>query len=66
MWETNLKDSIRATDPVFDRYNCPVFLNLIVTSTNLNKRQKEDIKRLINNNGGVSIYNISFNPMLII
>lgn len=38
---------------MFDKYKCPVFMNLIVTSTNLSKRQKEEIKNLINNNGGV-------------
>ncbi|XP_023248158.1 DNA topoisomerase 2-binding protein 1 [Copidosoma floridanum] len=52
VWDTNLKETVLATDPVFDKFKCPVFLNLIVTSTNLNKRQKEDVKKLVNSNGG--------------
>ncbi|XP_035738544.1 DNA topoisomerase 2-binding protein 1-A-like isoform X1 [Vespa mandarinia] len=52
IWEENLNNFIKADDPIFDKYKCPVFMNLIVTSTNLSKRQKEEIKNLINNNGG--------------
>ncbi|XP_043677454.1 DNA topoisomerase 2-binding protein 1 isoform X1 [Vespula pensylvanica] len=52
IWEENLNNFIKANDPIFDKYKCPVFMNLIVTSTNLSKRQKEEIKNLINNNGG--------------
>lgn len=53
IWETNLKQFVKADDSMFDKYKAPVFLNLVVTSTNLPKRQKEEIKRLINTNGGV-------------
>lgn len=54
VWEANLKEVIKADDKIFDKYKCPVFMNLIVTSTNLHKRQKEEIKRLIHDHGGVS------------
>ncbi|KMQ95888.1 dna topoisomerase 2-binding protein 1-like protein [Lasius niger] len=52
VWEANLKNVIQANDKIFDKYKCPVFMNLIVTSTNLSKRQKEEIKRLIHDHGG--------------
>lgn len=55
VWDTNIKESISAVDSTFEKFRCPVFLNLVVTSTSLNKREKEDIKKLINSNGGVSI-----------
>lgn len=54
VWEENLKKITLANDQIFDKYKCPVFKNLIVTSTNLSKYQKEEIKRLIHNHGGVS------------
>ncbi|XP_016844726.1 DNA topoisomerase 2-binding protein 1-A [Nasonia vitripennis] len=52
VWITNLKDNIPASDKVYDKYKCPVFLNLIVTSTNLPKHKKEEVKRLVNSHGG--------------
>jgi len=54
VWSTNLKQVVKADDKIFDKYKCPVFMNLVVTSTNLPKRQKEDIKHLIHDHGGVS------------
>lgn len=53
VWQANLKNFVKADDSMFSKYKASVFLNLIVTSTNLPKRQKEEIKRLINSNGGV-------------
>ncbi|XP_011691670.1 PREDICTED: DNA topoisomerase 2-binding protein 1 isoform X2 [Wasmannia auropunctata] len=53
VWEANLKEMIRADDKSFDKYKCPVFMNLIVTSTNLPKRQKDEIKQLIHEHGGI-------------
>ncbi|XP_018339764.1 PREDICTED: DNA topoisomerase 2-binding protein 1-A isoform X3 [Trachymyrmex septentrionalis] len=52
-WKANLKEVIKADDKIFDRYKCPVFMNLIVTSTNIQRRQKEEIKRLIQQHGGI-------------
>lgn len=54
VWEANLKELIKADDKIFDNYKCPAFMNLIVTSTNLQKRQKDEIKHLIHEHGGVS------------
>lgn len=53
IWKINLTEYIKADNSMFDKYKAPVFLNLVVTSTNLPKPQKEEIKRLINDNGGV-------------
>ncbi|XP_076160180.1 mutagen-sensitive 101 isoform X1 [Ptiloglossa arizonensis] len=52
IWETNLTTFVKPDDTMFDKYKASVFLNLVVTSTNLPKRQKEEIKNLINNHGG--------------
>ncbi|XP_076653820.1 mutagen-sensitive 101 [Halictus rubicundus] len=52
IWETNLKEFVRPDDSMFDKYKASVFLNLVVTSTNLPRRQKDEIKQLINNHGG--------------
>ncbi|XP_046481485.1 DNA topoisomerase 2-binding protein 1 isoform X1 [Neodiprion pinetum] len=52
IWEASLVENIRATSSRFDEYKCPVFMNLVVTSTNLSKRKKE-IKQLITDNGGI-------------
>ncbi|XP_029163393.1 DNA topoisomerase 2-binding protein 1-A isoform X2 [Nylanderia fulva] len=52
VWEANLKSMVQANDKIFDKYKCPVFKNLIVTSTNLSKRQKEEVKHLIHDHGG--------------
>ncbi|KOC70830.1 DNA topoisomerase 2-binding protein 1-A [Habropoda laboriosa] len=53
IWEANLKDFVKADDTRFHKYKASVFLNLVVTSTNLSRRQKEEIKHLINDNGGI-------------
>ncbi|XP_071855891.1 mutagen-sensitive 101 [Bombus fervidus] len=53
IWEMSLKNFVTPHDKMFDKYKASVFLNLVVTSTNLPKRQKEEIKRLINTNGGI-------------
>lgn len=54
VWETNLENYVPATEKVYDKYKCPIFLNLIVTTTSLPKTNKELVKQLINNNGGVN------------
>ncbi|XP_076684949.1 DNA topoisomerase 2-binding protein 1-like isoform X2 [Andrena cerasifolii] len=52
VWKENLKDFVKADDSRFDKFKASVFLNLIVTSTNLPRRRKEEIKNLINDHGG--------------
>ncbi|XP_076755410.1 mutagen-sensitive 101 isoform X1 [Xylocopa sonorina] len=53
IWEANLKSFVAADDKMFDKYKASVFLNLVVTSTNLPRHQKAEIKQLINDNGGI-------------
>ncbi|XP_015595302.1 DNA topoisomerase 2-binding protein 1-A isoform X2 [Cephus cinctus] len=53
VWNTNLQQFVKATDSMFDKYKCPVFLNLVITSTNLPRREKDELKKLIDNNGGI-------------
>ncbi|XP_012256497.2 DNA topoisomerase 2-binding protein 1-A isoform X1 [Athalia rosae] len=53
VWEASLVENVRATSSRFDKYKCPVFMNLVVTSTNLSKRRKEQIEQLIHAHGGV-------------
>ncbi|KAF7995978.1 hypothetical protein HCN44_008733 [Aphidius gifuensis] len=52
VWEKNQNEFIKASDPIFNNHKSPVFMNLVVTSTGLSKRQKEEVKKLINENGG--------------
>ncbi|XP_063973163.1 DNA topoisomerase 2-binding protein 1 isoform X2 [Diachasmimorpha longicaudata] len=52
VWEENLKDFVPGTDRSFDKYQVPVFMNLVVTSTNLPKTKKDELKKLIEQNGG--------------
>ncbi|XP_043282964.1 DNA topoisomerase 2-binding protein 1 [Venturia canescens] len=52
IWQANMKEFVKYDDSRFDGYKCPVFMNLIVTATNLSKNQKETAKKLINENGG--------------
>ncbi|XP_066593898.1 DNA topoisomerase 2-binding protein 1 [Prorops nasuta] len=52
VWQTNLQKYIKATDESFDKYKTPIFLNLIATSTNTSKTIKDELKILINQNGG--------------
>lgn len=52
VWEENQTGFIKASDPIFNTHRCPVFMNLVVTSTGLSKRRKDEVKRLINENGG--------------
>lgn len=52
VWEKNQNEFIKASDPLFNNHKSPVFMNLVVTSTGLSKRQKEEVKKLINENGG--------------
>lgn len=55
VWEASLVENVRATSSRFDEYKCPVFMNLVVTTTNLSKRKKLEIKESISAHGGVSL-----------
>ncbi|XP_076674457.1 mutagen-sensitive 101 isoform X2 [Andrena cerasifolii] len=55
VWEKNLKDFVKADDGMFNKFKAAAFFNLVVTSTNLPRRLKYEIKHLINNHGGTFI-----------
>jgi hypothetical protein len=51
VWLESCKRNVHASDPEFKAYKCPVFHGLIVTCSNLPRQQKEEIRKLINDNG---------------
>ncbi|XP_075216325.1 mutagen-sensitive 101 isoform X2 [Lycorma delicatula] len=53
VWDEGLKQNIHATDPQFNKYRCPVFYNLEITTTNLSNSEKLKLKQLVNSNGGI-------------
>lgn len=53
IWEANKTDYVEPGDKRFDKYKIPMFYNLVVTATNIQRCEKEEISRLIRNNGGV-------------
>ncbi|XP_011313192.1 DNA topoisomerase 2-binding protein 1 isoform X2 [Fopius arisanus] len=52
VWEANLQGYVPATDKSFDKYKVSVFMNLIVTTTNLPRDRREEVKRLLEQHGG--------------
>jgi hypothetical protein len=51
VWEASCKRNVHASDPEFQVYKCPVFHGLTITCSNLPRQQKEEIRKLINDNG---------------
>jgi len=51
VWLESCKRNVHASDPEFQAYKCPVFHGLIVTCSNLPRQQKEEIRKLVNDNG---------------
>ncbi|RZF42232.1 hypothetical protein LSTR_LSTR004381 [Laodelphax striatellus] len=52
VWNEGIRRNVHATNSQFNKYKCPVFLDLYVTVSNMPQSDKEKIKRLINSNGG--------------
>lgn len=52
VWETSQRECIRGTHENFNKHRVPTFYNLGITSTGLKEHLKEDIKRIIQENGG--------------
>lgn len=52
VWKRSCKEYILATDPVFDKYRCPPFLNLKVCSTGFSVREQERLKTAVAKYGG--------------
>ncbi|PNF40863.1 hypothetical protein B7P43_G15936 [Cryptotermes secundus] len=53
VWEASCKRNVHASDPEFQVYKCPVFHGLTITCSNLPRQQKEELRKLINDNGGI-------------
>uniref|UniRef100_A0A182MVT2 BRCT domain-containing protein n=1 Tax=Anopheles culicifacies TaxID=139723 RepID=A0A182MVT2_9DIPT len=53
VWEESQRRDLHATEPsIIDRYRLPVFYALTITSTGLTAARKNEIKALIESNGG--------------
>lgn len=53
IWEANKGDYVEPNDKRFDKYKVSIFYNLVITATNIKRCEKEEIARLIKDNGGV-------------
>jgi hypothetical protein len=51
VWEASCKRNVHASDPEFQAYKCPVFYGLTITCSNLPRQQKEELRKLIQDNG---------------
>ncbi|XP_053692847.1 DNA topoisomerase 2-binding protein 1-A [Sabethes cyaneus] len=52
VWEQSQCKMISATDPAFDKHALPVFYSLTITSTGLTNQKRNQVKQLIEENGG--------------
>ncbi|XP_058825988.1 DNA topoisomerase 2-binding protein 1 [Topomyia yanbarensis] len=52
VWDQSQRLMIKATDPVFAKHALPVFYSLTITSTGLTTQKRNQIKQLIEENGG--------------
>ena len=55
VWEASLVRNVRATDPEFEKYKCPIFLDMYITCSNLKRAEKEHMKELITKHGKQNI-----------
>ena len=51
----DFKEGTSATDDIFLSYTCPVFKGLVICVSQLNKKDKEILKKLIEDNGKLKI-----------
>lgn len=52
VWKQNFKHSIKATDNnIIDKNKCTIFHNLNVTASLLSVEEKQNLKKIINDNG---------------
>jgi hypothetical protein len=52
VWDMNETTETKATDPIFDKYKCPIFNRLYISATGFDEEQKEELKNIIESNGG--------------
>merc|ERR1712126_793192 len=52
VWEKGMHQNIHATDPTFTRYKCPALMGLTLTVSQMGRKDKELLKKSIENHGG--------------
>uniref|UniRef100_A0A1B0FH09 BRCT domain-containing protein n=1 Tax=Glossina morsitans morsitans TaxID=37546 RepID=A0A1B0FH09_GLOMM len=52
VWERSCNDDIIATDKEFEKYKLPIFFGVNITCTGIGTDQRNEIMRLVNDNGG--------------
>ncbi|GLH09974.1 Uncharacterized protein GBIM_14988 [Gryllus bimaculatus] len=52
VWQASKKRNVHANDEEFHQYKCPVFYKLVVTCSQIPRKQKDALKSNINKNGG--------------
>ncbi|KAH8368089.1 hypothetical protein KR084_006866, partial [Drosophila pseudotakahashii] len=57
------RDGVRATDPDFDKYRLPIFFGANITCSGLDVGRKDQVMRLVNENGG--IYHRAFRSQVV-
>ncbi|XP_041974084.1 DNA topoisomerase 2-binding protein 1 [Aricia agestis] len=53
VWETSLRLNVNGSSSDFDKHKLPPFANLQVTTSGITKKEKQNIMKLVNENGGV-------------
>lgn len=56
VWEESIIHNIVSTDKMFDKYKCPPFYKLHITTSGLETKDREQVIMLINGNGIDNIY----------
>ncbi|KAH8287470.1 hypothetical protein KR054_008313, partial [Drosophila jambulina] len=66
VWEQSRRrqrEGVRATDPEFDKYRLPTFFGANITCSGLDVARKDEVMRLVNENGG--IYHRAFRSQVV-
>ncbi|XP_004525878.1 DNA topoisomerase 2-binding protein 1-A isoform X2 [Ceratitis capitata] len=63
VWERSCVEDVAATDEEFEKYKLPIFFGTNITCTGLETDKKNEIMRLVNENGGT--YHCAFRSALV-
>uniref|UniRef100_A0A1I8Q5H1 BRCT domain-containing protein n=1 Tax=Stomoxys calcitrans TaxID=35570 RepID=A0A1I8Q5H1_STOCA len=63
VWERSCAAQVSATDEEFDKYKLPIFFGTNITCTGLETDKKNEVMRLVNENGGT--YHRAFRSQLV-
>ncbi|XP_050598083.1 DNA topoisomerase 2-binding protein 1-like isoform X2 [Bombus affinis] len=66
IWEANKGDYVEPNDKRFDKYKVSIFYNLVITATNIKRCEKEEIARLIKDNGGMYLNDLDIKKVNIV